>query len=82
MNTNPMGLLKNFMSNGGGPKALVEKAMANMVGNANPMIGNLVNMAKQGDTKGVETFANNIYKEIGKGRDFYKDYAEFRNMFK
>lgn len=82
MNTNPMELLKNFMSNGGGPKALVEKAMANMVGNTNPMIGNLVNMAKQGDTKGVETFANNIYKEIGKGRDFYKDYAEFRNMFK
>lgn len=82
MNTNPMELLKNFMSNGGGPKALVEKAMTNMVGNTNPMIGNLVNMAKQGDTKGVETFANNIYKEIGKGRDFYKDYAEFRNMFK
>ena len=46
------------------------------------MINNLVNMAKQGDTKGVETFANNIYKEIGRGRDFYKDYAEFRNMFK
>lgn len=82
MNANPMELLKNFMGNGGGPKALVEKAMANMVGNANPMINNLVNMAKQGDTKGVETFANNIYKEIGRGRDFYKDYAEFRNMFK
>lgn len=82
MNANPIELLKTFMGKGGTPQSLVEKAMATMIGNTNPMINNLVNMAKQGDTKGVETFANNIYKEIGRGRDFYKDYAEFRNMFK
>ena len=82
MNANPIELLKTFMGNGGTPQSLVEKAMTTMIGNTNPMINNLVNMAKQGDTKGVETFANNIYKEIGRGRDFYKDYAEFRNMFK
>lgn len=82
MNANPIELLKTFMGKGGTPQSLVEKAMTTMLGNTNPMINNLVNMAKQGDTKGVETFANNIYKEIGRGRDFYKDYAEFRNMFK
>ena len=48
--------------------------------NSNPVISNLVNMVQKGDTKGVETFARNLFKE--QGRDFDKEFKEFKNNFK
>ena len=39
-----------------------------MIGNTtNPMINNLVQMAKNGDKQGVENFARNVLKEQRKG---------------
>lgn len=67
-------MLKMFIKNGGTPKNLLEQTMLQ-----NPMIVNLVNMAKQGNVQNIETFAVNIYKE--QGRDFYKEFAEFRKQF-
>ena len=63
------------MSQGLTPKTLVEK-----MGMNNPIINNLIGMAQNGDTKGVENFARNIMKE--KGRDFDKEFNQFKNNFK
>lgn len=48
--------------------------------NSNPVVSNLVSMVQKGDSKGVENFARNLFKE--KGRDFDKEFAEFKNNFK
>lgn len=48
--------------------------------NSNPVISNLVNMIQKGDTKGVENFARNMFKE--KGRNFDKEFKEFKDNFK
>lgn len=48
--------------------------------NNNPMIKNLVEMAEKGDSKGVEEFARNLYKQ--QGRDFDKEFNTFISNFK
>ena len=48
--------------------------------NANPMVGNLIKMAKEGNTKGVENFARNICKE--RGKNFDDEFSKFMNNFK
>lgn len=75
---NPMQVLQTFMGKGGNPQQLVMKALG-MVGNSNPMISNLVNMANQGNSQGVEQFARNFMKE--KGMDFDKEFNSFMNNF-
>lgn len=72
---NPMQIIKNYVAQGLTP----EKIVTRMAGN-NPMINNLIQMQKKGDTKGVENFARNMFKE--RGRDFDKEYSNLRNMFK
>ena len=54
--------------------------LINRISSTNPMIGNLVNLAKNGDTKSVENFARNLCKE--KGIDFDKEFAQFMSNFK
>lgn len=79
---NPLDTIKNFLNNGGSLEKAIQNAMANTVknNNSNPMFANLINMAEKGDTKGVEDFARNLLKE--QGRDFDKEYTEFRKNFK
>lgn len=72
---NPMLLLQNFIGKGMSPQQMLGKMNIQ-----NPMINNLIGMAKSGNPKGVENFARNLFKE--KGRDFDKEFAEFRNNFK
>ena len=72
---NPMQMLQSFLTKGLSPQKIAEQ----MVGN-NPMIANLVKMANAGDTDGVEKVARNMFKE--KGRDFDKEFSEFRSKFK
>ena len=56
-------------------------AVINMIKkNNNPMIKNLVEMAENGNSKGVEEFARNLYAQ--QGRDFDKEFGEFMNNFK
>lgn len=76
MNNNPIEMIKNFMKQGN-PQQLVERLVMN---NTNPMLRQLVEKAKSGDTKGVEEFARNIYKQ--QGRDFDKEFSEFMSNFK
>lgn len=72
---NPMQILQNFMAKGFSPQKIVEQMNTN-----NPMMANLIKMANSGDTGGVENFARNMFKE--KGRDFDKEFSEFRSKFK
>ena len=72
---NPMQMLQNFLTKGLSPQKIVEQ----MAGN-NPMMANLIKMANAGDTDGVEKIARNMFKE--KGRDFDKEFSEFKSKFK
>ena len=71
---NPMQILQSFISKGLSPQKIAEQMMGN-----NPVMANLVKMANAGDTDGVEKVARNIFKE--KGRDFDKEFSEFKNKF-
>ena len=48
--------------------------------NNNPIFNNLIEMANKGDTKGLEQFARNIFKEQGK--NFDTEFNNFMNNFK
>ena len=53
----------------------------NMIGkNQNPIIGQLMNLAKTGDSKQIESFARNICKE--RSIDFDKEFADFMKQIK
>lgn len=75
MNNNPILMIKEFMKQGN-PQQLVERMVMN---NTNPMLKELVQKAQNGDTKGVEEFARNLYKQ--QGRDFDKEFSEFMSNF-
>ena len=79
---NPLDTIKAFLNNGGSLEKAIQDAMNKTIqnNNSNPMFSNLINMAKEGDTKGVENFTRNLFKE--QGRDFDKEYTEFRKNFK
>ena len=66
--------LKNFIRQQGNPKDLLMNFMQQPT-NINPMISNLINMAKNGNNKEVEQFAVNLCKE--RGIDFYKEFPAF-----
>ena len=74
---NPIEMIKGFIEKGINPQQILGNVMKN---NSNPVFNNLIEKAKEGDTKGVETFARNLFKE--QGRDFDKEFAEFRKNFK
>lgn len=76
MNNNSLQQLRDFMKQGN-PRQLVEKLVMN---NTNPMVAQLVQKAQNGDVKGVEEFARNIYKQ--QGRDFDKEFSDFMSNFK
>ena len=74
---NPMEMIKNLVGKGMNPQQILDNVMKN---NSNPVFNNLIEKAKEGDTQGVENFARNLFKE--QGRDFDKEFAEFRKNFK
>ena len=58
----------------------VRQIVMNMLkNNSNPIFSNLVQMAQNNDTKGLEEFARNFCKEQGK--DFDKEINAFQSMF-
>lgn len=75
---NPIEVLRNFMGKGGNPQQLLQKAMG-MNGNNNPMIANLINLAKSGNKEQVEQFARNICKE--RNINFDEEFPKFMNNF-
>lgn len=75
---NPLNTIKNYIKQQGNPRDLLINFMTQ--NNTNPMINNLINMAQKGDSKGVENFARNLFKE--QGRDFDKEFSDFMKNFK
>lgn len=74
---NPIEMIKEFIGKGMNPQQILGNVMKN---NSNPVFNNLIEKAKEGDSKGVENFARNLFKE--QGRDFDKEFAEFRKNFR
>ena len=72
---NPMLMLKQYITQGLSPQNILKKVNIN-----NPILSNVINMAKNGDTQGVENFARNICNQ--KGIDFDTEYSKFRNTLK
>ena len=73
---NPLNAIKGMMGIGN-PKDMAMKMLSQ---NNNPIFKNLIDMANKGDTKGVENFARNYMKSQGK--DFDKEFNNFKDMFK
>lgn len=73
---NPMQII-NMLKGAKTPK---EAVISMVKSNNNPMIKNLVEMAENGNSKGVEDFARNLYAQ--QGRDFDKEFGEFMKNFK
>ena len=71
----PNNIIKMFK--GQNPKQL---AMNMAKQSSNPMIANLMKMANEGKTQGIEEFARNIMQE--KGMDFDSEFANFMQLFK
>ena len=66
--------LRNYIANGGTPKGLLSEMVLR-----NPMMNNLIRMAKTGNVQDVENFARNLLKD--QGRDFDAEFAEFKKNF-
>lgn len=67
------------MINGGNPKQIVMRMMNDPQIANNPMAKNMVEMAKNGNLKGIEEMGRNIAKE--RGIDFDKAFSDFKNQF-
>ena len=72
---NPVNMIKQYMTQGLTPQNILNKLNIN-----NPILNNVMNMAKNGDNKGVEQFARNICEQ--KGIDFDAEFNKFKNSLK
>ena len=72
---NPMNMIKQYMLQGLTPKGILSRMNIN-----NPILNNVITMAQNGDTKGVENFARNICKQ--KGLDFDTEFNKFKDTLK
>lgn len=70
---NPIEFIRGIQN----PKQFVMNMMKQ---NTNPMLNNLMQMGQNGNTKGVENFARDLFKQ--QNRDFDKEYAEFLKQIK
>lgn len=75
---NPMEMIKGFMGNGLSPEQMIMKIM----GNKNPMINNLIQMAQKGNQQDIMKFAENIYKEKCPNKNFQDDFENFMKQIK
>lgn len=72
--TELIGLVKNTNN----PEQIVMQFLQTQM-QGTPMGDNLINMAKQGNSKGIEEFARNFLKQ--NGIDFDKEFKAFRNQW-
>ena len=72
---NPINAIKQYMLQGLTPKGILSRMSIN-----NPILNNVITMAQNGDTKGVENFARNICKQ--KGLDFDTEFNKFKDTLK
>lgn len=76
-NMNPMQIMQ-FIRNSGNPQQFMMNMLEQQSGD-NPMMANLLNLAKANKTSDIEQIARNMLKEQGK--DYDKEFANFKQMF-
>lgn len=64
----------------GNPSQMAISILEQNANQGNPIAVNLMQLAKQGNTKEIEQIARNIAKE--KGIDFDKEFNSFKQMFR
>jgi hypothetical protein len=74
---NPINMVKNMFGKGTNPKQILEQLV---MGNSNPMMNNLMQMAQNGNGQSLENFARNICKE--RGLNFETEFAKFMSQIK
>lgn len=74
MNFNPMQIM-NIMKNKSPQETIIS-----IIGNQNPIINNLMKLAKSGNKSEIEDIARNMCKE--KGIDFDEEFSSFMENFK
>lgn len=62
---NPLMMIGQMMRNGGNPQQIFQQMMGNNPAMNNPIMKNAFEMAKKGDSKGVEELARNLCREKG-----------------
>ena len=68
------------MIKGGNPQQIIQQMLKdNCQFASNPIVMNMLDMAKSGDISGIEQIGRNIAKE--KGIDFDKEFSKFKNQF-
>lgn len=72
---NSLNAIKQYMLQGLTPKGILQRMNIQ-----NPILGNVISMAQNGDTKGVENFARNICKQ--RGLDFDSEFEKFKNTLR
>lgn len=72
---NPANFIKQYMLRGLTPQGILSKLHIN-----NPILNNVITMAQNGDTQGVENFARNICQQ--RGLDFDSEFSKFRDSMK
>ena len=63
---NPINIIQMMRD---GPQQFLQQIMGNSQIMSNPMMKNVVGMAQNGDTKGIEQMARNLCKEKGLNAD-------------
>ena len=72
---NPLNMLRQYLMQGLTPQNILSKLNIN-----NPLLNDIINMARNGDANGVETFARNVCKQ--RGINFDTAYSKFRSSIK
>ena len=75
MNFNNQLDLIDFVKSSSNPQQFMLNMLEERAGN-NPMMQNLLQLAKQGKTKDIQQIARNTFKE--QGRDFDKEFSDFK----
>lgn len=78
MSINPMQIMQ-LIKGGGNPQQLVMN-MLNQQSQQNPMYANIMKLAQNKDTAGLEKIARNLAQE--RGMDFDKEFANFKQNFR
>ena len=76
-NLNPFQLI-GMMRKSGNPQSFMINMLESQ-GVENPMIANLITLAKNNDNQGIEQIARNVMKE--RGLDFDKEFNDFKQQF-
>lgn len=76
-NVNPMHLIMQIKQ-GKNPQQLMMDILEGEASN-NPIMGNLLTMAKENRTVDIENFARNLAKE--QGIDFDKEFSKFKKQY-